>query len=143
LIRTPTSADAPALAALEAQIFPETAWSEASLRAQLADGDSWVALVGPPDSPLAYVIIRVAADEAELLRVGVLPRARRRGLAGALLSAGAAWAAQRGARRLFLEVDAADPVALAFYGAAGFGSTGRRRDYYGPGRDALLLERPL
>ena len=34
-------------------------------------------------------------------------------------------------------------VALALYAATGFESQGRRRDYYGPGLDAVVMRRRL
>ena len=129
------------LALLEGLAFGPEAWSAASLAGQLADADSWLALIRHPDGWLqASMILRRAADEAELLRVGVHPSARRRGLAAALLAHGCTWARQRGAGRLFLEVSAANHVAIAFYRAQGFSRCGRRRAYYGPDEDALLLE---
>lgn len=143
MTRPATGADLEALHALELRAFGEAAWSRASLASQLADDDSWIA-VSPASGPIqASVTLRRAADEAELLRVGVHPRARRRGLASGLLTEGFAWASRMGARRVFLEVSARNEPALALYLAHGFAPCGRRRGYYGPGEDALLLSLDL
>ncbi len=84
------------------------------------------------------VLARLAADEGEILTLGVLPSARRQGLGGALLQRAIAEAESS---VWFLEVSAANTAALCLYGAAGFAECGRRRGYYGAGQDALLLKR--
>lgn len=89
------------------------------------------------------VLARVAADEAEILTLAVLPAARRRGLGAALLAAACADAARRGAAVLFLEVAEANAAARQLYAAAGFAPAGRRRGYYPGGQDALVLRRDL
>lgn len=135
--------DLPGLAALEAALFAHDPWSPDALGAQLADPDSWTAQIPGPAGPAAYAVLRCAADEAELLRIGVQPGSRRQGLARALLTAGADWAGERGATRLFLEVSHFNNGALAFYQAQGFRVVGRRRGYYGPDEDAIVMERAL
>ena len=89
------------------------------------------------------VLARVAADEAELLTIGVLPQARRRGVGLALLRAAAGEAARLGAIRLFLEVATRNAPARALYAQAGLVEVGRRRRYYPDGDDALVLAMPL
>lgn len=98
-------------------------------------------LVCPDGAGLA--LARVAADEAEILTLAVLPEARRRGVGGALLASVAAGAAARGARALFLEVAVGNAPARALYAAAGFVAVGRRRGYYPGGEDALVLRQAL
>jgi ribosomal-protein-alanine N-acetyltransferase len=135
--------DLAGLAAMERELFGAGAWSEASLRGTLEAADSGLWVAEGPDGLLGYVVLRRAADEAELLRVGVRPRARRAGLASALLELGLGWAAGAGATRIFLEVSSRNTDALAFYLQRGFERIGRRQAYYGPGDDALLLARPI
>ena len=48
-------------------------------------------------------------------------------------------ARDRGAAAMFLEVATSNIGAAALYRAAGFADAGQRRNYYGTGRDALLL----
>lgn len=120
----------------------DRAWSEAEFAALLTSPHN-VALTG--DGALA--LIRVVADEAELLTLASHPQARRRGRARALLERAHAAAAERGAARIFLEVAADNVAAIALYRSAGYAETGRRRAYYArPGEaaaDALLMARPL
>lgn len=98
-------------------------------------------------APAGFALYRVAADEAELLTVSVVPEARRAGLGRALLDACEAGARQAGARRMFLEVGAGNAPARALYDGAGYREVGRRRGYYqrpdGSRDDALVLAKPL
>ncbi len=89
------------------------------------------------------VLARAAADEAEILTLGVVPTARRRGLGRALLDAAKAEAARRGARAVFLEVSTHNAAARRLYLASGFVEAGLRRRYYADGSDALLLRADL
>ena len=90
-----------------------------------------------------FVLIQVAADQAEILTLAVRPAARRRGVATALVKTAARRAELAGAGRLFLEVAEDNFAARALYGRLGFASVGRRPRYYarpaGPPVDALLL----
>lgn len=88
---------------------------------------------------VGWIAFRRVLDEAELLRVAVDPDARRRGVARALLEHGLAVVGEHGARECHLEVAAENAAALALYRAFGFREVGRRKGYYGVGRDALLL----
>jgi ribosomal-protein-alanine N-acetyltransferase len=112
-----------------------------------------MALGGPPDAAMivddgfseALLVMRMAADEAEILNFGVVPPARRKGLGRELLGAALALARQLGIKRIFLEVAAGNTAARALYAGCGFTQAGRRRDYYlqpdGTRIDALILSR--
>ena len=126
--------EASKLAALHATAF-DAPWSAVEF-AQLLDGPG-VFAVAEPDG---FILIRVVADEAEILTLAVRPEARGAGLGGRLVGQGAVRAAQAGARRLFLEVAETNAAARALYARAGFALIGRRRGYYEGGRtDALVL----
>ncbi len=139
------TASAGLLAVLHAQCFaPGERWDEAAFGSVLAMPGGFGGVAGTDAGrPDALALARVAADEAELLTVGVLPAARGRGLAARLLEELAAEAAGLGAARLFLEVSVGNAPALALYRRLGFGEVGRRRQYYPDGSSALVLMRPL
>ncbi len=127
------------LAALHAGCFREGArWDEAAMAALL--GMPGCFAVADLDG---LALARVAADEAELLTLGVLPQARRRGAGSALLRAASGEAVRLGATRLFLEVAEGNAPARALYAQAGLVEVGRRRRYYPDGDDALVLAMPL
>ncbi len=89
------------------------------------------------------ILARLAADEAEVLTVAVVPERRQQGLGARLVSEAAGEARRRGAVRLFLEVSTRNPAARALYRALGFEQVGRRRGYYADGSDALTLRLTL
>lgn len=94
------------------------------------------------DSPRGFSLMRVVADEAELLLIAVHPGAQGCGLGQALLDDFVGHARQQGASHLHLEVRDGNP-AMSLYNANGFTIAGRRRDYYhgpqGDHYDALTL----
>jgi len=96
--------------------------------------------------PIGLVLWRIAADEAEILTIGILPDRRRSGAGRHLLHAAMDAASAAGTRRLFLEVAIDNAAAIGLYRALGFTDQGRRRGYYrGPNGavDALILGRDI
>lgn len=119
----------------------EQAWNAASLAALVRDGA--ILLLAPEGCAL----IRVAADEAELLSIAVRPGGRGHGLGARLLAAAEDAARIAGAARMILEVAAGNAAARALYARAGYAERARRRGYYrhpdGGREDALVLGRNL
>lgn len=135
--------DSETLARIHAAAF-EDAWSAAAI-AQLSAQPGVFALLAPPDA--GFILVRVTADEAEILTLATHPASRRRGIGRQLTGAGAALAAQRGAARIFLEVNVGNFAAQALYAGLGFAEVGRRPGYYrrndGVKEDALVLRADL
>lgn len=139
-------AHAAVLAALHAACFDEV-WDEAAF-ASLLPTPGTRALVAALDGgpPAGFVVTRQAADEVEVLTIGVVAESRRAGVAAALLAGALAEAAAGGAAAAFLEVAVDNAPALAFYAAQGFCEVGRRAGYYqraGGRVDALVLSRVI
>lgn len=133
-------AHAKALAALHEAVFPPSeTWNEAAFATQLGLPGTAALIHGAE----GFILLRVAADEAEILTLAVLPEARRRGIARTLLQAAMEAARHAGAALMFLEVAADNLPARSLYEEAGFTRAGARRAYYGPGRDAFILRRAL
>ena len=125
------------LASLHASAFADC-WSAAAFES-LLEAPGVHALAGAN----GFVVVRVVADEAEVLTLAVAPAARRAGLGRALGNAAAALARDLGAERLHLEVSIENTAARALYAAMGFVETGRRARYYADGADALVLSLAL
>jgi [ribosomal protein S18]-alanine N-acetyltransferase len=99
---------------------------------------SLVAVAREPKSVIGFIIGQLAADEAEILSVGVAKDWQRAGL-GAMLVEGLARASRRGeAKTVFLEVAEDNEAALALYRRLGFQETGRRKRYYQRGDGASV-----
>jgi ribosomal-protein-alanine acetyltransferase len=139
--REATAADLPALVALDAEVFGADAWSRTSWAAELAGATRHVELVSDDaGAVLAYVVLMVVDDVADVQRIAVAPGSRRAGLGRELLGAAIHEARRRGCSRVLLEVEAGSAAAIALYEAAGFVRLHRREGYYGAGRDALVLQ---
>ncbi len=135
-------ADLSALALLEDAVFAEsshTPWSEAMFQEELADPAHpwWVA--HDQGRLVAYAGGRLCGSDLEILDVVVEPARRREGIAKRLLARVAASGLALGARTASLEVFEGNGEARRLYDALGFVEVGRRRDYYGTGKDALVL----
>jgi ribosomal-protein-alanine N-acetyltransferase len=140
----PPGPDAAALlAALHQAAFPADPWSDSAMARLLAMPGAFALIATLDDEPAGFVLARVAADEAEIVTLGVAPAHARRDIGRHLLAAAAAEAGRRGATRLFLEVAETNDAARRLYAADGFGEAGRRRRYYPDGGDAVVLARPL
>lgn len=132
------------IAKLHRRLF-DPPWDAQAIQALLEHpaSTSLIAVAGDPKIAVGFVIGQLAADEAEILSVGVAPDWQRFGL-GQMLMEGLARAAKRGeAKRLFLEVAEDNVAATALYAKLGFAEVGRRKRYYErPGAqpvDALIL----
>lgn len=133
--------DAAALATLDAVCFPPAErWSENLWSEQLAEASHWTHTLHVDDELAAAITISVVFDTAELFRVMVHPSYRGHGLARRLVAAALGESANRGAERMLLEVRADNAAAIGLYLSLGFRQITQRRDYYGPGVTALVLE---
>ncbi|MEL6750751.1 MAG: GNAT family N-acetyltransferase [Pseudomonadota bacterium] len=97
-----------------------------------------------------FVMLRQAADEAEILSIAVDPDTRGGGFGHALMGAAIRHCQSERFARLILEVDAGNVPAVALYQRLGFRETGRRVGYYANDaepaaarHDALVMELSL
>jgi ribosomal-protein-alanine N-acetyltransferase len=149
IVRAALAAEAAAMAGVHAAAFEaplEAPWDEATIAALLATPNVLAFAAGAASALAGFLLLRLAADEAEILTLATSPARRRRGVALALLEAAMAGAKARGATSLFLEVAADNIAAGAHYEKAGFVPVGARRGYYaraGGAVDAVILRRDL
>lgn len=137
-----TPAHVDALMPYEREMFGTEAWSARSYSAEIADTAlrHYLAVEDDDGALLGWGGVMVIGPAAEILTIGVIPAARRRGLATKLLHALLDEAVRRGAEECFLEVRNDNTAARAFYAAEGFAEIGVRRGYYDHGRvDAVSM----
>jgi ribosomal-protein-alanine N-acetyltransferase len=127
--------------ALEHELFPDDPWSLEQLWGELAHVPEtrWYAVHTDEAGIDAYVGVFAIPPDADLQTIAVAPRAQGRGLGRELLGAAVEEARRRGCSQVMLEVAHDNDTAIALYASAGFESLGRRRDYYGPGLDAVIM----
>jgi len=142
-----TPGDCDDLAAVHAASF-HRGWGAEDLAAMLREGSVVAHLVRrratAPAS--AFILSRIAADEAEVLTVATAPPLRGRGYGGRLIAAHLPDLMRAGVRRLFLEVEAENAPALKLYERSGFVAIGRRKGYYRTAQgtaDAVTMRRDL
>lgn len=141
------SKDAKDLARIHAEGFYR-GWSVAELNGFL--GDRAIHALVACDSkrrPAGFCLVRVVADESELLSIAVTPKWRGKGVGKALLAAAFDDLMLSPARRMFLEVDEQNAAAIALYEKLGFARIGSRKGYYprpdGSAATALVMSRDL
>lgn len=141
MIRPATLADLPALVELEAELFGPDAWNEVMVRQEIeGPGRRFVVTVSAGDID-GYAVTMSAGDLVDLLRIGVRPGARRRGLASQLLDE--VLVGTDDASRMLLEVSVSNAEALGFYVARQFSVIDVRPHYYRDGSEALVMCRWL
>lgn len=136
------------LAAMHATLF-DPAWSEKSVKA-LLDHPAVLAMTaetGKPRELLGFIVAQHAADEAEILTLGVAKEWQQRGVAQLLVEGILRAIGKVGSSRLFLEVASDNEAALALYRKLKFAEIGRRPGYYSRSGsaavDALMLARSV
>jgi ribosomal-protein-alanine N-acetyltransferase len=90
---------------------------------------------------LGYACWWVVGDELHILNLAVHPDARRGGTGRALVQHVLDDAVTVGAGSVSLDVRRGNDAALGLYRSMGFGEIGVRRNYYGRGEDAIIMER--
>ena len=123
-------------------------WSETELAALVAD-PSVICLVAKRGNafgtkrPFGFLLLRFAADEAEVLTIAVDPTRRGRGYGHMLMMAGIERLIRRDVAHLFLEVDEGNAPAVRLYQKIGFIEVGKCKGYYATanGRSTALVMR--
>jgi ribosomal-protein-alanine N-acetyltransferase len=138
-------AHSPIISVLHGVCFEE-AWSESAIKQTLSMPGIIAYLASQKDEPHAFIVGRVATDEAEILTIGVMPIWRCKGIAKLLLETFLEEVKTRGAKHAYLEVADDNNSAQLFYTLAQFEEVGRRPNYYkrqGRRVGALVLKKVL
>jgi ribosomal-protein-alanine N-acetyltransferase len=138
-------ADLPEILAIERASFPRP-WSGALFLQEMRVGFSRVVVarpVGRAAPVLGYVCRWLVAGEIHVLNLATHPAHRRRGVGRRLLDEVLREARRRGVAAVTLEVRRSNAGARRLYETLRFAEVGVRRDYYGGGEDALIMELAL
>ncbi len=145
--RQPIALDIPVLATYEKELFPHSPWSTAQFKEEFAgipktrfmsvaeDGNTIVGYCG--------VFVPAPGIEADILTVAVLPDYRRQGIAKEFMRQIEAYAIEREASAMMLEVELSNESAIKLYESLGYMKISVRMDYYGPGKDAHVMRKEL
>lgn len=145
-IRDMKAVDINAVAAIEAKVQRYQAWTTGNFRD--AYMSCYTMMVAEFEQKIvAYAVVLMAPDVAELLLIGVEPDWQGQGVGRALMSAIEQRVRAKGLHTIVLEVRSSNQQAQLFYQKQGFETMGLRKDYYqganGQREDALLLSHTL
>ena len=136
------SIDSTVLARLHGACF-DNAWDARTFDTLLKDTHTHALVAIQKGTPVGFTVYRIAADEAEILTLGVLPSQRKKGAGHALVTAICTQLAAQHIHHCFLEMATHNVAALALYQRAGFVLAGTRQNYYaakdGNRQDAAIL----
>ncbi|MFM8772341.1 MAG: ribosomal protein S18-alanine N-acetyltransferase [Actinomycetota bacterium] len=133
--------DIESIMAIEEPVFGATAWSAGQFWGELARADRAYVVIDDDEGVAAYAGVLIRPPTGDIQTIAVAPRARRRGMAAAMIDHLLAMAESAGCREVLLEVRADSDDAIALYESHGFEVIARRSAYYGPGLDALIMRR--
>ncbi|MDG1286548.1 MAG: GNAT family N-acetyltransferase [Rickettsiales bacterium] len=140
-MREVTLGDVDGLAQLHQESFPK-GWDAAQFTELLGSGVRGWLIAGS-----AFILIRTAADEAEIITLATTPSARRQGHAESLLKHAISILCCTTTNRFFLEVRDGNEAGAALYLKHGFTQIATRSRYYGmpdgTRKDALVMELAL
>jgi ribosomal-protein-alanine N-acetyltransferase len=132
--------DLNAIMLLERSGFPAAEqWSERSWQGELL-GERRTILIARAQRPVGVISIKTLGEVADVHRIVVEPRSRRRGIGTDLVREGLEIVRQLGVREVILDVAYHNEPAIGLYQQLGFEQLSARRDYYGPGQQALILK---
>ena len=102
-------------------------------------GRSTVAIT-PEGAIAGYICVKQVLDEAEILDVAVSGSMRGRGIGRFLVESALEECRNSGGGHVSLEVRVGNEEAITLYRKIGFRETGRRKQYYDNGEDAILMQ---
>ena len=127
-------------------------WSNEDLRHHMHSKYSWTCFVTSPANNFAhqlqgFLLLRVIADKAEILSLGVKKRVRRNGIGKYLIEKATRFSALHQLESIVLEVAETNRDAVGFYKKQGFLKIGIRKNYYvfsGKNKkNALIMHLPV
>lgn len=140
-LRAAAAGDLDAVWAIESAVFGTDAWSREMMREELtADHRRYLVLVDGTGVVRGYAGLLVVGVEGDVQTIAVAPELRGSGQGRRLMDALLDEAERSGAREVFLEVRADNPIARGLYESLGFEQLGVRPRYYQPdGVDAVIM----
>ena len=134
------------LPALWAALYPEAGAADRLMPLCSGPAADGLVMLDKPVGACAFLLVQVAADQADIIEIGTHPACRRQGLARDLLTTYFDVAAGKGISDIFLEVAVDNLPAYQLYLQSGFVEIGRRNGYYRRGEtviDAVQMHKPI
>ncbi|MBE7412471.1 MAG: ribosomal protein S18-alanine N-acetyltransferase [Leptospiraceae bacterium] len=126
------NADIENISEIEKICFPDTFWTMEQIQSHLKN---FYGMGMFNQSIIGYILFSETISEIEILRIGVLPDERRKGLAEKLI-----YEIKDRKKDLILEVSDTNDFALKLYQKCGFKTIHSRKKYYRDESNALILK---
>jgi len=146
--RDATAADLSTFVLLDKELFPHAMWNlehyESDFKGVPLTHFFRVA-VDQDNKIVGYAAVMVPAPgvEADVLTIGVIAEHRKSGLGRAFMGQLEDWAVDKESNAMMLEVGVDNAPAIALYESIGYLRISQRKNFYGPGRDALVMRKEL
>ena len=137
--------DIPVLVGLEKEIFPESPWSAAQFREELAGVPrtrKYIVAI-EENEIVGYGGIALAGDVADIHTLTVIPSHRRKGIASHMLHELESWGRQKKVTAFMLEMREGNVEAQPLYEKHGYSIVSRRNNYYAQGIHALIMRKEV
>lgn len=118
-------------------------WVRDELERLISDGNKICLVMEYENKIVCYVGAETVLDECNVGNIVTDRKYRGKGFATNLMNKLMSDLKQRGIVKVFLEVEHDNMPAIALYEKTGFTRYGQRRDYYGAGRNAVLMSLEL
>ena len=140
--------DLPMIVSMERQVYRTDAWSMAQFKEELAAvprNRYYIIAQDEQNHIVGYagVFSPDTGLDADVLTLTVAPSWRRKGIGRAMLEKLIAWAIDRQAPAIFLEVREGNVEASPLYTSAGFVAISSRSNYYSLGVNAVIMKKDL
>jgi ribosomal-protein-alanine N-acetyltransferase len=113
--------------------------SEATIKEAVRDKNKEFRVIKNSDEvAVGYICLLITPDFCDIWSIAVKKDYRNQGWGKKLLD----WTMKKSAdKKVFLEVEASNAPAISLYKGKGFQIIDRRKNYYGPNKDALIMRR--
>ena len=142
-MRDATTLDIPTLLSIENALFQDEAWSKEVFESEFAllGTTRTYRVVEENKEIVAYLGLAIVDDTADITTIAVRADFQGRGLGRKLMQEILDIAAARNLRKIMLEVKPENLAAISLYQKFDFEVIGLRRNYYGPSKDALTMQK--
>ena len=118
-------------------------WESKAIESLIVDKNKKCYVADLHGEVVGYVGAEIVLDECNIGNIVTHKDYRGRGFANEILTILLNILKRNGIAKVFLEVEHDNVPALSLYEKHGFVRYGPRRDYYGPGKDAVLMTKEL
>lgn len=142
-MRDATTLDIPSLLSIENALFQDEAWSKEVFESEFAllGTTRTYRVVEENKEIVAYFGLAIVDDTADITTIAVRTDFQGRGIGRKLMQEILDIAASRNLRKIMLEVKPENLAAISLYQKFDFEVIGLRRNYYGPSKDALTMQK--